>query len=150
LVSGDGRHVAINGEGDRLLFLRDTRSDFARDNLMELSGIDSEPIPLTQWNGAECTSDFCSITLTRDGRVWQVLMARSGELVPERQLAAACDLADIVIADRYLPRSCRPRWIKADRRMLDQSGGLAISLTDSSYRTVADGQGDHGWWRGGR
>src|SRR5690606_37237620 len=35
LISGDGRHVGIAGEGDRLLMLRDTRSEFARDNLLE-------------------------------------------------------------------------------------------------------------------
>jgi competence protein ComEC len=74
-------------------------------------------------------------------------MARSSELVTERALAATCDRADIVIADRGLPRSCKPRWIKADRRMLRDTGGLAISLKQPKIRTVAQGQGEHGWWR---
>ena len=38
LVSGDGRHVAIVGEGGELLVLRESRSDFAVDNLRELAG----------------------------------------------------------------------------------------------------------------
>ena len=66
----------------------------------------------------------------------------------ERALAAACDQADIVVAARYLPRSCKPRWLRADRRFLDQRGGVAINLADPSYRTVSQGQGAHGWWRG--
>jgi competence protein ComEC len=75
-------------------------------------------------------------------------MARGRELVTERALAAACERADIVIADRYLPRSCEPRWLKADRRMLDETGGLSIDLERARVTTVADGQGEHGWWRG--
>jgi competence protein ComEC len=69
-------------------------------------------------------------------------------MIEERALAAACDKADIVVADRYLPRSCKPRWLKADRRMLDRSGGLALDLTNGSVKSVAEGQGRHGWWRG--
>ena len=54
-----------------------------------------------------------------------------------------------MIADRYLPRACRPRWLKADRRMLDESGGLAIDLARERVTTVAASQGAHGWWQGG-
>jgi competence protein ComEC len=75
-------------------------------------------------------------------------MARSKVRVPERALAAACDLADIVVADRVLPRSCRPRWLKADPLMLDQTGGLAIDLSKRRITTVAKSEGEHGWWRG--
>ncbi|HSG35169.1 MAG TPA: ComEC/Rec2 family competence protein [Sphingomonadaceae bacterium] len=148
LVSGDGRHVGITGTGERLLVLRDMRSEYARDNLLELAGMDGELIPLAKWDGAQCSRDFCVATLTRGGRVWRLLMARSDAMIPERELAAACDLADIVVADRYLPRSCRPHWLKADRRMLDRSGGLAIDLAAREYATVAQSQGEHGWWRG--
>lgn len=62
-------------------------------------------------------------------------------------LAEACAKADIVISQRYLPRSCRPRWLKADRRFLEKSGGLAIDLADEKITTVAESQGEHGWWR---
>ncbi|WP_324743095.1 ComEC/Rec2 family competence protein [Tsuneonella sp. CC-YZS046] len=150
LVSSDGRHVGITGEGGRLLVLRDSRSSFTRENLVELAGMDGEPLPLSQWRGARCSPDFCVAALKRGGREWHLLMARSRELVAERALAAACERADIVIADRTLPRSCKPRWIKADRRMLRETGGLAIDLAGQSIRTVAEDQGQHGWWRPGR
>ncbi|MDD3799185.1 MAG: ComEC/Rec2 family competence protein, partial [Novosphingobium sp.] len=150
LVSGDGRHVGISGEGPRLLVLRDSRSDYARDNLLELSGMDGEPLTFEQWPGAKCSRDFCSVTLARGGKRYHLLAARSPTRVEERALAAACERADIVIADRSLPRSCRPRWLKADRRMLSKSGGLAIDLAHRRVRTVAGTQGQHGWWRTGR
>lgn len=149
LVSSDGRHVAITGEDDRLLVLRDTRSDYTRDNLLELAGVDGEPLPLADWPGAECSSDFCVLTLERAGRTWSILMSRSRNIVQERALAAACERSDIVISERWLPRSCSPRWLKADARMLSETGGLAIVLGDEpNIRTVAETQGEHGWWRG--
>ncbi|GAA0279562.1 ComEC/Rec2 family competence protein [Alteraurantiacibacter aestuarii] len=148
LISGDGRHVGITGENDGLLVLRDSRSDYARDNLMQLSGVTAEPTVLTQWQGADCSRDFCVITLARGGRDWHVLMSRSGEIVSERALAAACERADIVISDRWLPRSCQPRWFIADRNSLEQSGGLAVNLEKAQVSSVAESQGDHGWWGG--
>jgi len=149
LISGDGRHVGIAGEGDRLLMLRNTRSSFARDNLTELAGFTGEPLPLAEWPGARCSRDFCAIGLQRDGREWNVLMSRSREYVELADLAAACAQSDIVVSDRRLPRTCRPRWLKADRRMLQQTGGLAIVLSDPPRVTaVAESQGAHGWWRG--
>ncbi|MBH5322709.1 ComEC/Rec2 family competence protein [Aurantiacibacter sediminis] len=150
LISGDGRHVGVTGEDNRLLVLRDTRSSFTRDNLLELAGVEGEPLPLPDWPGADCSRDFCVITLNRGGRDWHILMSRSRDIVAERSLAAACERSDIVIADRWLPRSCKPRWLKADGRMLSATGGLAINLADESYRSVANSEGDHGWWRGRR
>ena len=147
LISGDGRHVGIAGEDERLLVLRETRSEFTRDNLLELAGVTGEPVPLAQWPGARCSADFCAIELTRGGREWQVLMSRSRQTIEERALAAACERADIVVADRWLPYSCRPRWLKADGRMLAESGGLAIVLDGPDVTRVADSQGEHGWWR---
>lgn len=67
-------------------------------------------------------------------------------VVPERSLAAACERVDLVIADRWLPRSCQPRWMKADRNLLGQTGGLALDLGVPRVRTVAEGEGQHGWW----
>ena len=76
-------------------------------------------------------------------------MSRSRNIVGERALAAACERADIVISDRWLPRSCSPRWLKADNRMLSKTGGLSIVLDEEpQIRSVADTQGQHGWWRG--
>ncbi|WP_379550548.1 ComEC/Rec2 family competence protein [Qipengyuania sp. DGS5-3] len=149
LITRDGRHVAITGEGDKLLVLRDSESSYARDNLLELAGVDGDVIPLDQWPGAQCSREFCVLTLTRAGRDWTLLLARNQDLVPERRLAAACDQSDIVIADRWLPRSCQPRWLKADKRFLEREGGLSLFLSEPRYRSVGTSQGEHGWWWGG-
>ena len=150
LVTNDGRHVAISGMGKTLLSLRDTNSEFTRDNLLELSGSADELTTFAEWPGAQCNRDFCSITIERAGRDWHILAARGQDRVEERALAAACDRADIVIADRYLPRSCQPVWLKADGRYLRDNGGLAIYLHHEKVVSVADSQGGHGWWSGGK
>lgn len=150
LISRDGRHVGIAGETGRLLVLRDSDSSYARDNLLEMAAVDGDPLPLAQWPGARCSADFCVLTLDRGGRAWTLLMGRSGNHISERALAAACDQADIVVADRWLPRSCRPRWLKADRNFLEKNGGLAFYLDSARIETVGESQGEHGWWRGRR
>lgn len=148
LVSGDGRHVGITGEAPgELLVLRESRSSFVRDNLVELAGMAGETHTLDDWPGARCNADFCALQLVRGGRRWNLLLARGSDMIEERALAAACERADIVVASRGLPRSCRPRWIKADARTLARTGGLAIDLERGTLRSVAQEQGDHGWWR---
>ncbi|MFN3988837.1 MAG: ComEC/Rec2 family competence protein [Erythrobacter sp.] len=150
LIGRDGRQVGIITAQDgerRLLSLRNSNSSYTRDNLLELAGVAADPIPLAQWPGARCSRAFCVLALERGGRDWHILMARGRERIEERALAAACAQSDIVIAERYLPRSCRPRWLKADRRMLDQTGGLAIELENQRIHTVAEHQGEHGWWQ---
>jgi len=150
VIGRDGRQVGIITEQHqerRLLSLRDSNSSYTRDNLLELAGVAADPIPLAQWPGARCSSAFCVLAVRREGRDWHILMARGRERIEERALAAACAQSDIVIAERYLPRSCRPRWLKADRRMLDQTGGLAINLENQRIHTVAAHQGEHGWWQ---
>ena len=152
LVSGDGQQVGVTTEDGGLLTLREGRSDYARDNLLELAGVKGTPIPVEEWPGAWCTREFCTLTIQRGGRDWHLLMARNRVRVEERALAAACERSDIVIADRWLPTSCRPLWLKADRKLLDETGGLALILDGSNqhFQTVASTQGEHGWWRGGR
>lgn len=148
LVSGDGRHIGITGEVDEsLLVLRDARSSYARENLTELAGMDGPVLPMAQWPNANCSRDFCAITLHRGGRDWHLLLSRSRDMAEERALAAACDRADIVISDRWLPSSCRPAVLKIDRRLLSRTGGLTIDLESGHIRTVAQEQGEHGWWR---
>lgn len=151
LVSGDGQQVGITVTGPdgepRLLSLRESRSAYTRDNLMELAGVAAEPVPLADWDGARCSPAFCTLVLERGASDWVLLIGRGRDRVDLAPLAAACREADIVISERYLPRSCRPRWLKADRRYLERSGGLAIDLADRRIAAVADGQGEHGWWR---
>ena len=141
--------IGTDGER-RLLALRDSRSSYTRDNLMELAGASAAPVPLADWPGARCSSAFCTLVIARGGRDWVILLGRGRMQVEERALAAACAEVDIVIAERFLPRSCRPRWLKADRRMLERSGGLAIDLAGERVTSVAESQGQHGWWKGAR
>jgi competence protein ComEC len=149
LIAGDGHNVGIAAPDGRLLLLRESRSDFTRDNFKELAGIKAEPVPLAEWPGAQCNPDFCAITLHRKGRDWRILMSRSRYMVDARDLAAACARADIVVSERWLPRSCTPRLLKADGRLLSRTGGLSIVLGKPLHiDTVASGQGEHGWWRG--
>ena len=152
LIDREGRHVGITVEAEdgsrHLLSLRDSRSSYSRDNLLELASVTSEPIPLAEWDAARCSPEFCTVTIRRGERNWTLLLARNRDLIEERALAAACEQADIVVADRYLPRSCSPRWLKADRGFLEESGGLALDLDSERITTVASGQGEHGWWRG--
>ncbi len=151
LVAGDGQQVGITVPGPdgetRLLSLRDSRSAYTHDNMMELAGVSAEPVPLVEWDDARCSSAFCTLALERGGRTWVLLLGRGRAQVEERALAAACAEADIVVSERFLPRSCRPRWLKADRRYLGQSGGLAIDLAGETITSVGQSQGKHGWWR---
>ncbi|MEN9682638.1 MAG: hypothetical protein RLZZ427_389 [Pseudomonadota bacterium] len=149
LVSGDGHHLGITGEADQtLLVLRDSRSEYARENLTELAGMRGAIRPLASWPGARCNADVCALAITRGERTWQLLMVRSDAPIRERELAAACDRADLVVAERRLPTSCHPRWIKADGASLARTGGLAIDLHSAAVHSVADEAGNHGWWRG--
>ncbi|MDE2435644.1 MAG: ComEC/Rec2 family competence protein [Sphingomonadales bacterium] len=144
-ISGDGRHVGITGTGPDLVVLRESRSDFTRGNLTELAGMNGSTQLMAEWPGAKCNDDFCWVRLERGDRPWSLLIARSRDAVAERELAAACERVDIVVAPRYLPRSCRPHWLKADRRMLDRTGGLSLDLNAGTSRTVAEDQGQHPW-----
>lgn len=147
LVTGDGHHVGVTGEGAELLVLRTTRGDYVRDSLLEMAGMEGEVKTLDQWRGARCSPDFCGFALVRGGKRFVVLAARNREYIDDMALAAACERVDIVIADRRLPFSCRPRMLKADRSLLGATGGIAIHLSSGHVRTVAETQGRHGWYR---
>lgn len=152
LVSGDGRHVAITGLlPGQLAVLRDSRGTYARDMLNEMAGLDAKPVLLDQWPGARCNADFCALTVTRGGHPWHLLVSRGHDPVPLRDIVAACERADLVISDRWLPAACRPHWLKLDRHFLTRSGGVAIRLGATSdpaapeIETVNRSRDDHGW-----
>lgn len=147
LVAGDGRHLAVIDGSGRMALLRGRAGEYIRDSLRENAGITADPIAIEDWPGARCSADACSIVLTRGGRQWHLLAIRSRYLISLPNLAAACEKADIVVAGRWLPRSCRPKWIKADGRMLAQSGGLAFYLKDARLRSVAESRNHKPWAR---
>lgn len=144
-ITGDGRHVAIVSRDSELAMLRVSRSGFIHDLILENAGIAGEPQPLDEWPGSDCNSDTCLVTIVSEGRQWRILATRSGHHIPRLPLSAACQRADIVISDRYLPASCEPRWLKADRKLLRQTGGMAINLADQKIITVAQRSGGHKW-----
>uniref|UniRef100_UPI00258846D7 ComEC/Rec2 family competence protein n=1 Tax=uncultured Novosphingobium sp. TaxID=292277 RepID=UPI00258846D7 len=147
LVSSDGRHVGITSDaGDALYLLRETKSSFARDNLTEIAGMAGDPVLLRDWPAARCNPDVCIIPINRGGRRWTLMLTKGGGVLTERAVIAACERVDIVISDRWLPRGCQPKWLKADRRTLASTGGLAIDLSRLQIATVAAGEGRHGWW----
>lgn len=152
LIARDGRQFAITTPEGQLTVLhegREGRSNYALDTLREAAAMPGTASALAATPGARCSSAFCSLTISRGGRDWRILVARSKHYVDAAQLIAACAAADVVIAARSLPRSCTPRVLKADRRYLIAHGGLSLYLAKTArIVTVADSQGEHGWWRG--
>ncbi|MDM7954764.1 ComEC/Rec2 family competence protein [Blastomonas sp.] len=146
LITGDGQHIAITGQQGQMVVLRARTGDFALQTLSESAAFEGEPTAMEDWREASCSAEFCSFALPGDTRTFTALVGRNRERVPERALAAACRRADIVIAARWLPRSCRPRWLKVDRAMLARTGGLALYLDQGAVRTVAANHRGHPWW----
>lgn len=151
LISGDGRQIAVRSDKNSkedFVLLRPESASFVTDMMREHGAFSAEPIGLDQWDGARCSEEFCSFVISGAGGDRAVLVSRNNEYVPKRALAAACRRSDIVIAPRYLPRSCEPRWLKADRAALKQSGGLAFYLANPvRIDQVADSRSDHIWSR---
>lgn len=136
LVTGDGKHLAIVGQNGDIAFLRAKTGEFVSDMLFEKAGSNAKPTPIEEWPGASCTSDTCIISINDGNRRWRVLATRTPYQVPIMEMAAACRRVDIVISDRWLPQSCRPTWIKADRNLLEQTGGLAFYLGKNEVISV--------------
>jgi competence protein ComEC len=146
LVTGDGRHLAVRGPSGELAILRDRAGDYVRSLLAENSGEEAEFSVIEALPAAACSADLCAVDLVRDGRRWRLLATRSRHFVAIPEFARACAEADIVVSDRRLPRTCVPRWLKADRAFLTRSGGLAIRLgRTASVATVAQTEGRHPW-----
>lgn len=142
LITGDGRHVAVQMQDGRYALLRERAGEFVRGQLAEAAGIDEELASLADQPGVQCSPDFCVWTMERAGRRWTVMASRSGYRTDWEPLVEACAQVDIVIADRWLPRACEPRWFKADRKALEATGGLAIRLDPPEVDAVAAS------WRG--
>ena len=136
LVTGDGKHVALVSSSGAIALLRNGAGGYVRDMLLENAGTISVPTAIEDWPGANCSPDVCIFDIQRENKRWSVLATRSRYHVLSMEMAAACKRVDIAISDRWLPWSCKPRWIKADRDMLEQSGGLASYFANSHIDTV--------------
>lgn len=146
-VTGDGRHVGIRNERGELAMLRTRSGDFIRDMIRENAGVDGDVQALEDWTHANCNKDACLVTIAMEGRDWQIMATRSNHHIPVLALSAACRRADIVISERWLPAACQPRWLKIDRELLSQVGGITIDLENQEIATARGWTGDHQWTR---
>lgn len=128
LITADGRHVAARQSDGSYALLRRRTGEFARQQLAEAAGTGALATNVEELAGARCSPDFCVWQMRGRGRSWTIMAALSDVSTPWESLVAACARADIVIAGRRLPQGCAPRWLKVDRALLSQSGGMAISF----------------------
>ncbi|MBX9731374.1 MAG: ComEC/Rec2 family competence protein [Sphingomonas sp.] len=145
LVTADGRHLALRTDQGAVALLRDRAGDYTRMMLAENGGIDGEPALLSEQRAARCSRDLCLADRMIAGKRWRIIATRSAYFVPPDDLIAACREADIVVSERRLPRRCRPRWLRLDRPVLAQTGGIAITLTSGRVVTVLQSDDRHPW-----
>ena len=145
LVTGDGKHLALVTADGEVALLRAKAGDFVRGMIFEKAGSKAQATPIEDWPGVQCTLDNCVVTLMGSERSWTLLATRTRNPIPSMEMAAACKRVDIVVSDRWLPASCRPKWVKADRRLLEQSGGLAFYL-DAQRVVTANESNRHMPW----
>ncbi|MCC7393252.1 MAG: ComEC/Rec2 family competence protein [Sphingomonadaceae bacterium] len=136
LVSRDGAHVAARMPNGRYTLLRAQAGERTRDIFAEATGFGGDFLPLADQAGTRCSPDFCVWQMQTQGRIWTLMAARSDLLSPIDALARACAASDIVIAERTLPRACRPRWVKIDRRFLAAHGAVALYLQPPRITTA--------------
>ena len=146
LVTGDGQHLALVRADGVPVMLRSRSGDFVRELMSEASAYDGEPVALDDQRFARCNRDSCVADLVEGNRAWRLLAIRSRNRIDWSSLARACADADIVVADRWLPKGCVPRWLKLDREALERTGGVAIYLgRKPSVETVAGRIAQHPW-----
>ena len=146
LITGDGRHLAIVGPDGTPMMLRDRSGDFMQSLMSEASGFDDEPGLLAESPFGFCSRDACVAVIQRGGQEYRVLATRSATRIDWQALVQACADADIAVSDRWLPKSCSPRWLKLDRQSLEETGGVSIFLGPKpKVETVSERLGRHPW-----
>jgi competence protein ComEC len=146
LVTGDGRHLVVLTRDGTPLLLRERAGDYMRQLFAEASGFAGDPPNLGEEPSSLCSHDSCTAAIRKGDVEWRLFATRSTTLIDWTATTDACAQADIVVADRRLPRSCIPRWLKLDRAALAQTGGVAIYLRPKPYvETVAERVAGHPW-----
>jgi competence protein ComEC len=146
LITGDGRHLAILSSDGTPLMFRDRSGDFMRDLVSEASGFDDEPRLLSSASFSSCSRDACVVQIQRADREYRVLATRTATRIDWQSLVGACAAVDIAVSDRWLPRSCKPRWLKLDRNAVESTGGIAVYVGDKPrVGTVAEQLDAHPW-----
>jgi competence protein ComEC len=148
LVTGDGQHLALVRDDGVPVLLRTRSGDFVRDLMSEASAYDGDPLPLEEQRFARCSRDACIADIVQGKSAWRLLAIRSRNSIEWTELIRVCANADIVVADRWLPKGCTPRWLKLDRKTLEQTGGVAIYLSDvPRVESVSSRISAHPWAR---
>ena len=128
-----------------LVLLRSRSGDFVHDLMSEASAYDGDPLPLVKQCFARCSRDACIADIVEGGHAWRLLAIRSRNQI-DWVTTRACADADIVVADRWLPKGCVPRWLKLDRQALERTGGVAIYLREEPrVESVTARLGAHPW-----
>jgi len=142
LVTADGRHVALRMPDGSMALLRERAGDYVRSTLAEAAAFGGDFTALADMETAQCSRDLCVVALSggKEGAPVQLLVTRSNLLVPYRAFIAACARADLVIADRALPKGCTPRWARLDRPTLSAMGGARVMLDG---RRIIGGRNPH-------
>lgn len=145
LITDDGRHMIVRLDAHHIAILRDRAHDYVRTQLAAREGYAGPLTPLSDVSEARCNDDLCRTVLNRGGRNWVIVATKSPYNLPWKPFTALCSATDIVVSDRRLPTSCQPRWIKADRTSLRQTGGLAINLTTPGVEPSKPRYDEHPW-----
>lgn len=144
LVTGDGRHLALRTPDGGMALLRERAGDYVRDTLGENAGFSGELEPLSALPNAACSADICIADHVQGGRVWRIVATRSGHHLDIADMMRLCREADIFVSERRLPRTCHPRWLRLDRSMLRETGGVGIAFDGPHVLTVRTGT-RHPW-----
>jgi competence protein ComEC len=145
LVTGDGRHLVVADAMGTPLVLRPRAGDYIRDVLAERMGTLSELADIDMSGSARCGPDLCRLIVHDGHREWRIAATRSDYRLPWRNFIETCRSVDIIISSRMLPEGCKVRWLRADRSLLQTTGGLAITLRHKRIVTVRQSHDDHPW-----
>ena len=145
IVTRDGTHLALRTAEGSMALLREWAGDYVRSVVNETSGGTADLPALADQPNARCSRDMCVADYRAGNRHWRIAATRSRYFVPYRELIALCESADLMVSDRRLPDACTPRWLKLDRALLAQTGGVAIRFADRHMHSVADPGDQHPW-----
>lgn len=147
LVTADGRHVALRTADGGMALLRERVGEYVRSTLAEAAAFGGDFTALAEMETARCSRDLCVVALSGGGDAAPVrlLVTRSNLLVPYRAFVAACARADLVIADRALPKGCVPRWARLDRPTLAAMGGARVMIAQRHIVGGRDPRDRHPW-----
>jgi len=151
MVTADGRHVALRTPTGEMALLRERAGDYVRPVIGGAAAHEGAFLPLAEADGSTCSLDLCEVLLPMAGSApMRLLVTRTNLKLPWQDLVDACARADIVIADRRMPRGCSPRWLMLDRPALAAMGGALVMLEARNVVGGRDPRDRHPWRSTGR